>query len=334
MIPQRKGLSMKRVTQALIAALVGLALVVPASTSAVDRQIALGVSMADNQNIDAVDAFTASVGRAPAIWAVWSSFGDGDSAFPTAFMQQLQARGIVPMVNWQPVGANPDDCSLWSLDNILRGDFDAYIREWATAARDYGGRVIVRFAHEMNGYWFIWGDGRCTNTPSKFRQAWRHVWDIFKGPDGVGATNVKFLWSILGPRRAAKFYPGATYVDYTGISAFNWGPSNPRVSRPWRSLKYIVRKVMPVLNLLGKPVIIGEMGVPYEPGCSTCDKAAWITAGYNKMYTKWPRIVGMVYFNLDMTFAAQPDWRLDVPPGAMDAYRSIVADPRFQGALP
>lgn len=325
---------MNRITRALIAALLATVFVVPASTSAVDRQVALGVSMADDKNLDAVDAFTASARRAPALWAVWSSFGGSDRDFPTAVMEGLRTRGIVPMVNWTPVGANTDDCTHWSLDNIIRGDYDAYISDWATAARNYGGRLIVRFAFEMNRYWYIWGDGRCTNTPAKFREAWIRVWNIFRGPNGVGATNVKFLWSILGPQKAGQYYPGAAYVDYTGFSAFNWGPGNRAYSRPWRSMVKNFKSVVRRLNRFQKPIIGAEMGASYDPTCAVCDKPTYIAQGYPAVYAKWPRIVALVYFNLDMGWAAQPDWRLESAPAAMDSYRSIVADPRFQGTIP
>ncbi|HEY5520798.1 MAG TPA: hypothetical protein VIK08_09075, partial [Candidatus Limnocylindrales bacterium] len=145
----------------LFVAILAAALLIPASTSVADaaiRKVALGVSELDNQNVAAVDAYKSSVGRAPALWAVWSDWGGANRAFPTSFMSALRTRGIVPMVNWQPIDpSHPTDCGNWSLDNIINGDHDAYIRQWAAAAKAYGGRVIVRFAHEMNGYWFIWG---------------------------------------------------------------------------------------------------------------------------------------------------------------------------------
>lgn len=321
--------------RALVVALIASTLAVSTLTSATDaavRKVALGVSVADDLSLAAVDAFSSSVGRAPALWTVWSDWGGGDKDFPTSFMDGLKSRGIVPMVNWQPVDpANLSDCAHWSLDNIINGDHDPYLRAWATAAKQYGGRVILRFAHEMNGYWFPWGYGRCTNTPAKFKAAWRHVWDIFRGPNGVAATNVKFLWSIYGTSRLRAHFPGDSYVDYVGLTAFNWGPP----MKPWGSM---VSNFKPSMTALGwltrKPIIAAEMGAANLPSCSACDKPAWITNGYPAVYAKWPKLKAIVYFDLDMRFVDQPDWRLISPPGALTAYRAIVAQPKFQGTIP
>jgi beta-mannanase len=317
---------MRSISRAVIVALIAL-LVAPPASSADVRQIALGVSKADDKSLAAVDAFTAQVGRAPAIWTVWSTWGYEDKAFPTQVMNGLRDRNIVPMVNWQPAGAG--DCTQWSLDNIINGDHDAYIREWASAAKQYGGTILLRFAHEMNGYWFIWGVGRCTNTTAKFQQAWRHVWNIFRGPGGVDATNVKFVWSIYGPKRVAALYPGDAYVDYLGLTAFNWGPP-----RGWSTMVKNFKRSMPALMRVSqKPIIAAEMGGAHVPSCGRCNKITYLSNGYSAVYNKWPQIAALVYFDLDMRFVNQPDWRLTSPAGVLDAYRNIVAQPQFQGVI-
>ncbi|HEY5520205.1 MAG TPA: glycosyl hydrolase, partial [Candidatus Limnocylindrales bacterium] len=296
------------------------------------RQVALGVAQLDNRNLGAVDAYTQQMnGVRPAIWTVWSDWGNpAISAFPTDVANGLRSRGIVPMVNWEPTDGGAD-CTKWANSNIIRGDYDAYIRQWAAAAKAYGGRVIVRFAQEMNGYWFIWGYGRCTNTPAKFRAAWIHVWNIFRGPSGVGATNVKFLWSIYGTYKLRAHYPGNSYVDYVGFTGYNWGPP----TRAWASMVSNFNPSMTALaNLTTKPVIAAEMGAAYLPNCATCNKPAWITTGYPAVRAKWPRLKAIVYFDIDMTFVNQPNWRLDSPPGALTAYRAIVAQRAFQGSIP
>ena len=322
-----------------VALLMALALIGPASPQAAlasSPQIALGgsVAVADSQSLAAFDDYTAKVGRAPALWTLWSRWGGGDGPFPSDFVNSLLAHspGTVPMIYWEPVGTDQSDCAHWALSNIIRGDYDEYIRTWATAARDYGGRVIVRFAEEMNGYWYIWGNNRCTNTPAKFRRAWRHVWNIFRGPNGVGANNVAFLWSVYGRHRVLENYPGSAYVDYTGLTAFNWAQ---RGHPSWRTMVRTFNPAMYYLLPLGKPIIVAEMGAGYNPNCAWCDKPAYITQGYPAVYAKWSsKIAALVYFNLDMRDVGQPDFRLDSPPQALTAYQQIVADPRFQGTIP
>jgi hypothetical protein len=297
------------------------------------RQVALGVSMKADRSIGAVDGFISLVGRAPALWSMWSDWGGPDSAFPeTQFLNGLRDRGVVPLIIWQP--ANPADPQGdgYRYRRIIAGEFDAYIRQWAQAAKAWGGRVILRFAHEMNGYWFPWGISRFDNTPARFIKAWRHVWKIIRGPNsgGVGAKNVKFLWSPGSPcgqcTPYSKIYPGGKYVDYVGFTAFNWGGS-----RGWQSM---VRKFKPAMRGLTKVsrkrVIVAETASSNNGG----SKAEWIRDGYPAAYAKYPTIKAIVYFNRDMRFVQQPNWLLSEPAAARTEYRALLAQPRFQGTIP
>jgi hypothetical protein len=96
----------------------------------------------------------------------------------------------------------------------------------------------------------------------------------------------------------------------------------------------MVRKFTSPMRALAKvskkPVIAAETGSSNLGG----DKAAWIRDGYPAVYKRFPRIVAIVYFNLDMRYVRQPNWLLTAPPAALTAYRDVVAQPRFQGKLP
>ena len=232
---------MAKLITPLIVALVGALLfgVGSASTSlADDHQVALGLSEPSwyclgsvanaapaCNNSDALDTQTTRFGRTPAIWSLWSDWGDPNSGpFPTTLANSLKDRGVVPQIYWQPDDPTyTTDCAHWQLSTIINGSHDAYIRSWAQAAKAYGGTIILRFADEMNGNWYIWGNGRCTNTSKKFRRAWRHVWSIFRGTGGVGATNVKFEFAPYADKYAKSDYPGDKVVDYLGLTALNWG---------------------------------------------------------------------------------------------------------------
>jgi hypothetical protein len=91
---------------------VALALMVLATSSVAARQpVALGVSSQSSTDLAALDAFTTSVGAKPALWTLWSSWGDrggratcsskaGSCAFPTALAKGLSARRITPFIWW------------------------------------------------------------------------------------------------------------------------------------------------------------------------------------------------------------------------------------------
>jgi beta-mannanase len=287
-----------------------------------------------------VDAYTDGLGRKPAIWSLWSDWGDtgvnGSAPFPTQAVQGLKTRGITPQIYWEPIDpANPYDCAHWSLANIINGDHDAYIRQWAKDAKASNTTIILRFAHEMNGYWYPWGTGNgggiCHNTTAQFRAAWIHVWKIFRGTGGEGATNVKFEYSIINTKQVAADYPGGKYVDYLGFTALDWAKK-----RKWDTLQRRMGPAIKALQALSttKPIIASEIAAGYNPNCSICDKVDFFTTGYPAVYNKWPQLVAIVYFDYDMRSVDQDDWRLNSPPEALDAYKAIVADTRFQGTLP
>jgi beta-mannanase len=269
------------------------------------------------------------------MWSVWSQWGNGETReFPTQTLNQLANRdpSIVPVVWWEPwdpsVGFSQQ--FKWArYERILAGRHDAYIERWAKDARDYGGRVILRFAHEANGHWFPWGIGNFDNTTANYKKAWRHVRKIFRQ---VGATNVEFLWSVTkqeckGCNAFAKVYPGDRWVDWAGITAFNWG-----AQKTWRSMTGVLRRPLGELRAVTKKkVIVSELASNFKNG----DKAAWITTGYPAVYDRWAFVRGVVYLDAigpHVQFG-HPDWRLVKPDSgtALDAYAAIAAMGRFKG---
>jgi beta-mannanase len=236
------------------------------------------------------------------------------------------------MVFWEPL-TSVNSCEYARFSRVARGDYDGYIRDWAEDAAAYGGKVILRYAQEINGAYFPWGlkSKRCGNTPSDFKAAWRHVHAIFRQE---GATNVKFLWSVS--RRSCKgrtcnpfkkYYPGNSTVDYVGFSAFNWGRHS---GHRWESMPHLVGTVMPYFKqFTKKPVIIAELATNKKGG----NKPAWIRAGYNKVYKRWKSIKAIVYLNVDLRYIGHPDWSLGSPSGAYGAYRSVASKAKFKGQL-
>lgn len=304
----------------------------PAAAAEPARKIALGVSAKEGlsptsgDDLAAVDAFANSVGRAPAIWSIWSDWGGANGPFPsTTMLNGLRDRGVAPMIMWQPTGPGYED-GRYKLAKINKGNHDAYITEWARDAKAWGGKILLRFAHEMNGYWFPWGIDQFNNTPEKFRQAWIHIWNIF---DSVGAKNVKFVWSPMKPCNGcasySSLYPGDRYVKFASFSAFNWGEPNK-----WKGMVKTFTGAMDALaQVTSKKVVVGETASSRYGG----DKADWILNGYPAVYDAFPKLKAIVYFNLDMRFVNQPNWLLTDPAGALDAYRTTLSKAKFQGAI-
>ena len=186
------------------------------------------------------------------------------SYFPTSAANWVRDRGAVPIIFWEPY-KDVNHCDYARLrQDRRRGLYDTYyVRPWAQAAAAYGGKVLLRFAHEINGAFFPWGikNKLCDNTIADYKRAWKHLFSVFKGK---GATNVKFLWTVS--RKGCKkrgcnpyeaYYPGNAYVHYVGFSAFNWGR---RSGHRWEALSTVINDVMPYFKkFTKKPVIIAEL---------------------------------------------------------------------------
>src|SRR5262245_44383247 len=103
--------------------------IVPADAGT--RRIALGVTMRST-SMASYDDFTASGGRAPAIWMLWRDWLGSNTEFPNAaVLNHMNAQGTVPMISWSPWDPEVRNLPQITYNKILAGKFDAYIREFA-----------------------------------------------------------------------------------------------------------------------------------------------------------------------------------------------------------
>jgi mannan endo-1,4-beta-mannosidase len=93
-----------------------------------------------------VNRFASEVGRQPNVVMYFSAWGD---SFRTSFASVALRHGAVPFVELEPYTV--------SMQSIAAGQQDAYLRSYADAVRTFGHRVLIGFAHEMNGSWYPWG---------------------------------------------------------------------------------------------------------------------------------------------------------------------------------
>jgi hypothetical protein len=295
--------------------------------------------MLKDRDIATYDAFTKATGRAPATWSIWSDWGSPTTGnLPLGFMGQIKAQGTVPMIIWQPVDSTDKWNREYSYKSIRRGDHDPYIKSFAQQVNDYGGRVLIRFAHEFDGGWYPWGVGKPGNSVTDFKVAWRRIFRIFRDPETGLAKNARFIWSPQGSKDRdwmAKAFPGATYVDYLGFTAFNWATYK---RLPWYPLTRIVAHRIGLFSKLPrKRVIVTETGSDFRGRKRS--KAAWLRDGYAAVYKRWPQIVAIAYFHVDMRETGDPkhpeNWSLDSPSdgSAMRAYRRLLTQTRFRGSI-
>ena len=239
------------------------------------------------------------------------------------WLAAVARRGAVPMVSWEPwlkpkrsVAAPNQRRGI--VRQIARGVHDLYIRRWARDARAYGKPILLRFMHEMNGNWYPWSVGINGNSPAAFRSAWRHVHDIFRRE---GATNVGWVFSVdsfaggtpTSRRELDHFFPGKNYVDWVGLSGFNWGRQPARMM----SFDRVFRSAYDVIKGYGKPVILAETGTAAADSASA---PRWVQDAMRTTPKRFPRVKALVWYD---SAHPQRDFTL-----RGDALRRLRADAR------
>ncbi|MEY9848650.1 glycoside hydrolase family 26 protein [Streptacidiphilus sp. BW17] len=270
-----------------------------------------------------LDQYDAAVGRRPST-VQWYVQWEGRQPFPTSDALYVRSRGQTPFITWESWDSSGGvNQPAYALSKILAGKFDAYIAQWAIAARAFGTTVYLRWGAEMNGNWNPWDPGVNGNTTAQYVAAWKHIRTVFTA---AGATNVKWLWTPINQYTdstpLSEVYPGDEYVDLVGVDGYNWGTS--RSGRTWQSFTEVFNPTIATIRTLTvKPLWLTEVGCTELGG----DKAAWITAMFAAVAGD-TRIGGLMWFNADK----ETDWRVWSSPAALSAFRTGIASALYTSA--
>lgn len=212
------------------------------------------------------------------------------------------------MISWDGVG----------LSEVTGGGSDTLI---AKAARNLAAQpkpLLLRWGWEMNGNWFAWDGSHNGNDPKRFITAWKRLHRIFREE---GADNVAWVWSPnwnSGPdvawNQMKHYYPGDEYVDWVGVSGYNFDGESPTKLYRGIAEAYGDRK----------PIIFSEYASMDHGGSS---KADWI-GDLSAFVRKTPAIKAMVWFDTDTH--SDTNFRVDSTSGALAAYRKMANLDHFQ----
>ena len=199
---------------------------------------------------------------------------------------------------------------------VTGGGSDALIAAAARRLATYAKPVLLRWAWEMNGDWFEWG-----GDPGNFVKAYRRIHRIFRDK---GADNVAFVWSPnwnsspnTSANRMSRYYPGDDYVDWVGVSGYDFYSESPATL------------FRPVVSAYGrsKPIIVTETAaIDHGRG----SKAAWIKK-LSAYVRSTPSIGAVVWFDTDVQDDAKHNFRFDTSSDALAAYRAMARSARFSG---
>lgn len=252
------------------------------------------------QSYAPVAKFTKATGVSPGIALYYSSWWE---PFQVKFADEAHARGATPFVQMIPFGKGV------SMGRLVAGQYDNYLRTFASQVRAYRHPVVVSFAPEADGYWYQWGWSRLR--PAEWVAAWRHVVDTFRHE---GADNVTWLWTMnrtsphdkrIGPFR--DYWPGSKYVDWVGLDGYY-----TQMNEDFRVVfGYSVSQIRKITR---KPILISETAVGPLAGTS---KIPQLFAGVRQ----WG-LLGFVWFDkAQHRPPVHQDWRLEDDPAALAVFR-------------
>ncbi len=304
-------------------------------------------SVTDSQIL--IDHFTSLCGgKVPAIiqcGGAWS-FNGTFSSLNTASLDGITSRGAIPEVTWQSMDSG--NGTYYSVHDIASGTnstLENYITSYATQCKNYGAArngapILLRFDHEMNGWWEPWSTGAggpgktAPNTTADYIAAWRHLHDRFVA---VGATNVRWVFCVSTEvpnnysSTIASNFPGAAYVDWLAFDAYNFGTGFPNHPEGWVPLTTGVGTSYSSLDALGtnKPMIINEIGCGDGGG----NKGDWITTSLlQTIPTLYPKVQVVSWFHRDSR-PVEPDWRINSTSGAQTAFAAASNTPLYAGKI-
>ena len=204
---------------------------------------------------------------------------------------------------------------------IQSGLHDEWITQQATAVRDLGEPVLLRWLWEMDGQRRIsW-----VHSPEDFVGAWLHIRSIF---DEVGATNADFVWCPNahlfweGGGDPDAWYPGDEHVDWLCADGYNW--EDTTASPGWVSLDQIFSDFVEWAAPRNLPIMLGETGSNEgEAGA----KAAWFASLPDILQNDLPEVDAVVYFDVDFRANGHPNWRVDTTQESYEAWVEFAQNP-------
>lgn len=232
---------------------------------------------------------------------LYADFEGWSNSFPSALSSKVGQKGKTLIIFWEPS---------FGYDSIINGSKDAYITQFASAAKTYNYPVILVPFDEMNLNEEAWGYGVNNNTAEKFKTAWIRIHNLF-----ATATNVKFgiaynneSWPDVSGNKFNDYYPGDAYVDYVGVDGFNFGD-------PWIGFGQIFDTAISTLNTFNKPIIIFSTA-----SIAGSQKASWITEGLGNHIKTYSNVIGWVWFNQGGT----PNWLVNSDTASLSAFKAVL----------
>jgi hypothetical protein len=296
-----------------VALLALLAVPALAAPTAHAYRVSIGgfIPNADN-NPALIQQFGSQIGRQPAIILTYKNWDQAPFVYDQ--LDGIWDQGAIPMITWESWLNSGEGISLGAIAN---GSYDGYLRESARAAAGWNRPLMVRFGQEMNAGWFPWG-----LQAGAFKAAWRHMVRLFRAE---GADNVRWVWTPYvnsgGDLPFKRYYPGASYVDWVGFDAINWGGSFT-----WSSFGQAFKEsYRQMLEISSEPMILAETGSGESGGY----KSRWLSGMLRRVIPRMSHVRAIAFWSVA---DRRGDIRVDSSADALWALQASLRLPLYRSS--
>ncbi|MCF6244807.1 MAG: glycoside hydrolase family 26 protein [Sulfurovum sp.] len=306
----------------------------------------------NNVSSQKIVSFEAISGKKMA-WAYFSQNWFDGITYPKLEVHVIQESGSVPFVRLMPRTNSIQGYAeeYFTLQNIIDGKFDKELRQWARDAKQDNIPMLAEFAPEMNGNWFQWsgifhggaktdgyGDVSYPDGPERYRDAYRHIIDIFREENVHHITWFFHADHGTYPNEAwnkpKKYYPGDDYIDWIGFTIYG----AQQVTWAWEGYAFSTQLEMHYSDIAEisdtKPIALLEFGVTdnHPDG----NKSKWLDDAYRTILDNPYMKISAIspwhenWKNEDGTFSKI---RVDSSLEAKETFRKWIANERFTSTL-
>jgi hypothetical protein len=302
----------------------------------------------DNVSAGKIKEFEKIAGKRLA-WACFSQNWFNGIVYPKHDIHAIHDAGVMPYVRLMPrtdeIQNHPEQT--FTLQRIIDGKFDKELKKWAYDAKTDGIPIFIDFAVEMNGEWFPWsgvfnggavkdkyGDKNYPDGPERYRDAYRHIIDLFRAEGVQHVTWTFHVNYVPFPDKEwnypKNYYPGDDYIDWIGFSLY--GAQEP--SEEWEGLEFSTqfKQHYKQFNAISstKPKAVFEFGVIEDHPDG--NKSAWLGDAFKTILDNPYMTIQAIspwhekWQNEDETWS---NLRLDSSARTQATFQKWVKDPRF-----
>jgi len=165
--------------------------------------------------------------------------------------------------------------------------------------------VVIRWGHEMENFTgrYPWA--------TRDAQAYIDAYQYFVSKCASRAPNAQYMWSPAGNKNLKDYWPGENYVDYIGITVYNYEAWEILFYGYSRSFKENFGERYARVGEYRKPIMIAEFGA------TGAGRTQWITEALQEV-NKYILVKSVLFFSamdpVSWGSVPPPDWRTQPGP--------------------